>query len=55
MLNLEKNTSYINANNIFAKSLILKQNLAKNDSLLLLIQNEKYLSNYKKIFDMLFV
>ncbi|MDD3646391.1 MAG: CarD family transcriptional regulator [Candidatus Gracilibacteria bacterium] len=55
MFKLEQNTSYINSGNYFSKSLILKENVKKLKSTLLLVESEKDIETYAKILDYLFM
>jgi len=52
-INLEKQTSYLNTWNFFSKSLITKENLEKKEKIILIIDSEKSLNQYIKVFDYL--
>ena len=52
-IKLENRTSYINSWNFFSKSLIIKENLERKKKIALIIDNEKSLNQYKKVFDYL--
>jgi len=52
-INLENKTSYINTWNFFSKSLIIKENLEKHWKIALVIDSEKSLNQYKKVFEYL--
>jgi len=52
-IELTNKTSYINSWNFFSKSLIIKENLEKLKKIILIIDSEKSLNQYKKIFDFL--
>jgi len=55
MHKLNKNTIYKNSWNIFSKAFLLKENFEKNNSNILVLDSEKILKNYKKIFDFLWI
>jgi len=52
-IKLENRTSYTNSWNFFSKSLIIKENLEKIKKIALIIDSEKSLNQYKKVFDYL--
>jgi len=52
-IELTKQTSYINSWNFFSKSLIIKENLEENKKIVLIIDSEKNLNQYKKTFEYL--
>jgi len=52
-INLENKISYINSWNFFSKSIIIKENLEKYWKIALVIDSEKSLNQYKKVFDYL--
>ena len=52
-INLENKTSYINSWNFFSKSLIIKENLEEFWKIALIVDSEKSLNQYKKVFDYL--
>lgn len=52
-LKLEKNKHYINYSSIFSRLLLLKTELEKAKSFLIVVENEKILNNYLKISDYL--
>jgi len=54
-INLEKQTSYLNTWNFFSKSLIIKENLEKKEKIILIIDSEKSLNQYIKVFDYLHI
>jgi hypothetical protein len=45
----EKNRSYINTPNIFARLLYLKKYIQEENSILIIVENEKAVQNYLKI------
>ncbi len=53
MQKLQKNTFYKNTWNIFSRAFLLKENLEKNNANLIVVDSEKQIRNYKKIFDFL--
>jgi len=50
---INKNKTYINPGTIFSKLLLLKETLINEDSFLIIVENEKTLSNYLKIANFL--
>jgi guanylate kinase len=48
-LKLEKNKHYINYSSIFSRLLLLKNELEKTKSFLIVVENEKILNSYLKI------
>lgn len=52
-IKIEKNNHYINYWNIFSKLLLLKNNLKENFCFLIIVENEKKVNNYLKIWDFL--
>ena len=49
-IELENKTSYTSFWNFLAKSIIIENNLKKYDKILLIVENQKHLENFKKIF-----
>lgn len=47
-IKLQKNKHYINYSSIFSRLLLLKEELEKSDSFLIVVENEKILENYLK-------
>jgi len=54
-LPLKNHTSYTNTGNFFSKSLILKENLKKEKSLLLIVEKESDKKMYEKVLSHLLV
>jgi hypothetical protein len=52
-LKLHKNKHYINYSSIFSRLLLLKTELEKTSSFLIVVENEKILNNYLKTSDFL--
>ena len=52
-IKLENKTSYINSWNFFSKSLIIKENLEEFKKIVLIVDSEKNLNQYKKTFEYL--
>ena len=52
-LKINKDESYLNSGNIFSKSLLIKNSFSKDDKILLIVNDEKVIDAYKKIFDFL--
>ncbi len=50
-ISLEKNHSYTNSWNFFSKWLILKSAYKKYKKIILIVENDKLISQYKKVFD----
>jgi transcription-repair coupling factor (superfamily II helicase) len=50
---IERNKFYINSWNIFSKLLLIKNELLESSSFLIVVENEKTLNNYKKIWEYL--
>jgi hypothetical protein len=50
----EKNKSYINTPNIFARLILLKKYIENEKALLIVVENEKILQNYLKISQYLY-
>jgi hypothetical protein len=48
-LKLERNKHYINYSSIFSRLLLLKNELEKTNSFLIVVENEKILNSYLKI------
>ena len=54
-ITLENKNSYINSGNIFSKSLIIKNNLDKLWKVVLIVESEKTMKQYKKMFQYLHI
>ena len=54
-ISLKKNTSYINTGNFLSKSLILKENIAKKKTILLIVEKESDMRSYEKTFSHLHI
>ncbi|MBT4633216.1 hypothetical protein HOB94_04565 [bacterium] len=52
-LKLKLNKHYINYGSIFSRLLLLKEELLKTDSFLIVLENDKILNSYQKILDFL--
>ncbi|MCD5380449.1 DEAD/DEAH box helicase, partial [Candidatus Gracilibacteria bacterium] len=50
-IQLEKNHSYTNSGNFFSKSLLIKENLEEHKKIVLVVENEKLVNQYKKVFE----
>jgi len=55
LISLKKGTSYTNTGNFLSKSLIIKENLAKFHSLIIIVEKESDIEQYKKILWFLWV
>ncbi len=50
-IQLEKNHSYTNSWNFFSKSLLIKENLEEHKKIVLVMENEKLVNQYKKVLE----
>ena len=50
-IQLENKHSYTNSWNFFSKSLMIKENLKAHKKIILVVENDKLMNQYKKVFD----